>query len=134
MGHTSSTDVAAADRVNSTTTPNNLHEIDAKPSVQSLIKKIEASLKDNVKAKDELKAEFAALGVESLDLAKEFARPTPGMLRAVNGLVRAYAAATREAAGYVGSARKAMPMIVRAVKAARDEAGAYTSEELDQVE
>lgn len=124
-----------------TTVPTDVRTVDArndkksnpKPSAQEMVKLV-------MRSSDEYHAQFSLLRDEAKALSREageafaeLARPTPGMLRAMNGLIKAMTAVTREYCSYVSSARAAMPVIRQALSESRDRVGAYTVEELSSV-
>jgi hypothetical protein len=106
----------------------NLSAANAKSSLRSVTESYEL-----FKAEQEaIEADVKALGVTAIEAAKQLIRPTPGMFRAISGVVRQYTAVIREVRGYIGSVTVAMPALAMALSEARDKAGAFTFEVMDQ--
>ena len=98
---------------------------------------VKRAMKDITEASVLMAREQAALAQDAQDLktvavdfAKELARPTPSMLKAVVAVVKAQTAIIREVRGYVGSLAAALPGMTAAMRSARDMAGAYSVDEL----
>lgn len=74
-----------------------------------------------------------AAGTALLEVAREFGRPTTGMLRAAHGFMAARVAITKEITSMFGRVAKAAPGMAAALRATQDEAGAVSHEDMVQV-
>lgn len=112
----------------------NVRDINSNPnSLKVSIKRIEQARELQVREYEAFASDLLDLKNAAKELGYELARPTPRLLGIVRDYLRLQTAMVRELRAVVGSVTAALPGMAKAVREARDVAGAYSVEELEKL-
>lgn len=112
----------------------NVRDINSNPnSLKVAVRRIEQARDLQMRESEAFASDLVALKNAAKELGYELARPTPQLLGLVRDYVKLQTAILREVRSVVGSLTAALPGMAKAVREARDTAGAYTVEELEKL-